>query len=128
MSSHLGVVVEVRDLVVLRGGRAAVSDLSFTARSGQVTGLMGPSGCGQEHADALARRCAGGRGRTRHESRAPRGQLPTGLDVLSALLPLSYAVDAMRDTAGAGPELLVITGCTVALLALGAVTLLRRTE
>jgi ABC-2 type transport system permease protein len=47
--------------------------------------------------------------------------------VLSDLLPLSYAVDAMNDTADALPELLVIGGFTVALLALGAATLRRRT-
>ena len=57
----------------------------------------------------------------------PRDQLPTGLDVLSDLLPLSYAVDAMSDTSAALPDLLVIAGFTVALLALGAATLRRRT-
>jgi ABC-2 type transport system permease protein len=57
----------------------------------------------------------------------PRDQLPTGLDVLSDLLPLSYAVDAMSDTSEALPDLLVIAGFTLALLALGAATLRRRT-
>jgi ABC-2 type transport system permease protein len=57
----------------------------------------------------------------------PRDQLPAGLHVLSDLLPLSYAVDAMNDTSDALPELLVIAGFTVALLALGAATLRRRT-
>jgi ABC-2 type transport system permease protein len=57
----------------------------------------------------------------------PRDQLPTGLDVLSDLLPLSYAVDAMYDTAEALPEMLVIAGFAVGLLALGAATLRRRT-
>ena len=57
----------------------------------------------------------------------PRDQLPTGLDVLSDLLPLSYAVDAMNDTSDALPELAVIVAFTVALLALGAATLRRRT-
>ena len=57
----------------------------------------------------------------------PRDELPTGLDVLSNLLPLSYAVDAMSDTSNALPDLLVIAAFTVALLALGAATLRRRT-
>ena len=69
----------------------------------------------------------------------PRDQLPTGLDVLSDVLPLSYAVDAMTLVAsGAGStmagvpsgvwtDLAVIAGFTVALLGLGAATLRRRT-
>jgi ABC-2 type transport system permease protein len=57
----------------------------------------------------------------------PRDELPTGLGALSDLLPLSYAVDAMSDTSDAVPELLVICGFTVGLLALGAATLRRRT-
>jgi hypothetical protein len=57
----------------------------------------------------------------------PLDQLPTGLDVLSDLLPLSYAVDAMNDTAEALPEMRVIAGFAVGLLALGAATLRRRT-
>jgi ABC-2 type transport system permease protein len=69
----------------------------------------------------------------------PRDQLPTGLDVLSDLLPLSYAVDAMTAVAHGGSDaiagvpssvwsdLAVIVGFAVALLALGAVTLRRRT-
>ena len=40
-------VVEVRDLLVVRGGRHAVDGVSFTARAGEVTGLLGPSGCGK---------------------------------------------------------------------------------
>jgi ABC-2 type transport system ATP-binding protein len=39
--------VRVRDLHVVRGGRAAVDGVSFTARAGEVTGLLGPSGCGK---------------------------------------------------------------------------------
>jgi ABC-2 type transport system ATP-binding protein len=39
--------VDVRDLVVVRGGRRAVDEVSFTARAGEVTGLLGPSGCGK---------------------------------------------------------------------------------
>jgi ABC-2 type transport system permease protein len=69
----------------------------------------------------------------------PREELPTGLDVLSDLLPLSYAVDAMTrvsrgaaDTFGSVPvetwtDLTVIVGFTAVLLALGAATLRRRT-
>lgn len=69
-----------------------------------------------------------------------RDALPAGLDVLSDLLPLSYAVDAMTrvvtetsDGLGGVPaetwaDLSVIAGFTVALLALGAATLRRRTE
>lgn len=66
----------------------------------------------------------------------PRDELPTGLDWFSDLLPLSYAVDAMtlvaQGTADGGVgevggDLAVIGGFTVALLALGAATLRRRT-
>ncbi len=61
----------------------------------------------------------------------PRSDLPAGLDVLSDLLPLSYAVDAMTavTTGGGdlGADLLVIAGFTLALLAAGALTLRRRT-
>jgi len=39
--------VEVRDLVVVRGGRGVLDNLSFTIGSGGVTGLLGPSGCGK---------------------------------------------------------------------------------
>ena len=39
--------VEVRDLVVARGGRQVLESLSFTIGSGGVTGLLGPSGCGK---------------------------------------------------------------------------------
>jgi ABC-2 type transport system ATP-binding protein len=39
--------VEVRDLVVVRGGRTAVDRVSFGAAAGEVTGLLGPSGCGK---------------------------------------------------------------------------------
>jgi ABC-2 type transport system ATP-binding protein len=40
-------VVEVRDLVVVRGGRQVLDSLTFTIASGGVTGLLGPSGCGK---------------------------------------------------------------------------------
>jgi ABC-2 type transport system ATP-binding protein len=39
--------VEVRDLVVVRGGREVLDSLTFTIGSGSVTGLLGPSGCGK---------------------------------------------------------------------------------
>ena len=39
--------VEVRDLVVVRGGRGVLDNLTFTIGSGGVTGLLGPSGCGK---------------------------------------------------------------------------------
>jgi ABC-2 type transport system ATP-binding protein len=38
--------VQVRDLVVVRGGREVVRSLDFTIGGG-VTGLLGPSGCGK---------------------------------------------------------------------------------
>ena len=39
--------VEVTDLVVVRGHRQVLRNLSFTIPSGVVTGLLGPSGCGK---------------------------------------------------------------------------------
>jgi ABC-2 type transport system ATP-binding protein len=40
-------LVEVRDLVVDRGGRRVLHGLGFTIGQGSVTGLLGPSGCGK---------------------------------------------------------------------------------
>ena len=40
-------VVQVRNLVVDRGGTRAVRDVSFTVAAGVVMGLLGPSGCGK---------------------------------------------------------------------------------
>jgi ABC-2 type transport system ATP-binding protein len=40
-------VLDVRHLVVDRGGTHAVRDVTFTMDPGQVTGLLGPSGCGK---------------------------------------------------------------------------------
>jgi ABC-2 type transport system permease protein len=69
----------------------------------------------------------------------PRDQLPRVLELLSDVLPLSYAVDAMNAVAantsdafaGVDPEawtdLAVIVGFVVGLLVLGAATLRRRT-
>ena len=39
--------VEVRDLVVNRGGREVLKGIGFTIEGGSVTGLLGPSGCGK---------------------------------------------------------------------------------
>jgi ABC-2 type transport system ATP-binding protein len=39
--------VDVRELVVERGGRRVLHDLSFAIEKGRVTGLLGPSGCGK---------------------------------------------------------------------------------
>jgi ABC-2 type transport system ATP-binding protein len=39
--------VEVRDLVVRRGGREVLKAIGFTIEEGTVTGLLGPSGCGK---------------------------------------------------------------------------------
>lgn len=63
----------------------------------------------------------------------PRDQLPGVLEAISDVLPLSYAVDAMQalttagDTGEAWTDLGVIAGFAVAALALGAITLRRRT-
>jgi len=69
----------------------------------------------------------------------PREAMPRVLEVVSGVLPLSYAVDAMSAVAGSGggglggvdasvwSDLLVVVGFAVAGLALGAVTLRRRT-
>ena len=40
-------LVEVRDLVVDRGGRRVLHGLDITLEQGGVTGLLGPSGCGK---------------------------------------------------------------------------------
>ncbi|WP_026874623.1 ABC transporter permease [Jiangella gansuensis] len=63
----------------------------------------------------------------------PRDQLPDVLEVVSDVLPLSYAVDAMNEVqAYTDPavwaQLGVVLGFSVALLALGAATLRRRTD
>jgi ABC-2 type transport system permease protein len=64
----------------------------------------------------------------------PRDRLPGALEALSDVLPLSYAVDAMRtlatrvDATGAVfADVGVITAFTLAAVVLGAVTLRRRT-
>ena len=64
----------------------------------------------------------------------PRDTLPTVLQRISDVLPLSYAVDAMRtiSTQAAGTadvvrDLVVVLAFAVAALAAGAATLRRRT-
>jgi ABC-2 type transport system permease protein len=64
----------------------------------------------------------------------PREQLPDVLHAISNVLPLSYAVDSMQEvqtssslTGEFWTDLAVIAGFVVALLALGAATLRRRT-
>ena len=62
-----------------------------------------------------------------------RDEMPDWLRVVSALLPLTYAYDALARTAanefGArfALDVVVVAGCIVAALALGAATLQRRT-
>jgi ABC-2 type transport system permease protein len=62
----------------------------------------------------------------------PRDELPRTLEVISDVLPLSYAVDAMQkvasstDTAAVWGDVLVIAAYVVAGLALGALTLRRQ--
>jgi ABC transporter DrrB family efflux protein len=62
----------------------------------------------------------------------PRSDMAAALDTLAGLLPLTYAYEGLRDaslgtTADLGRDVAVIVGCTVLALALGAVTLRRRT-
>jgi ABC-2 type transport system permease protein len=64
----------------------------------------------------------------------PRDQLPTALRIVSDVLPLSYAVDAMRSittsaepAADVGQDLAIVLVFVVASVVLGSVTLRRRT-
>jgi len=64
----------------------------------------------------------------------PRDQLPDVLQAISAVLPLSYAVDAMRTIttdanggADVAADLLIVLAFAVAALAAGSATLRRRT-
>ncbi|MGK8508325.1 ABC transporter permease [Nocardia asiatica] len=64
----------------------------------------------------------------------PRGQLPDWLEVISNVMPLSYAVDALQQVS-AHPEvtgqmwrdLAIVAGFAIVALGLGAATLRRRT-
>jgi ABC-2 type transport system ATP-binding protein len=47
MMNNGAAAVEVRDLVVVRGGRRVIDSLSAAVPTGSITGLMGPSGCGK---------------------------------------------------------------------------------
>lgn len=65
----------------------------------------------------------------------PRDQLPSVLSVVSDWLPLSYAVDAMRTISTVaeplsdiGTDLAIIAAAIVLALALGSLTLRRRTD
>ncbi|RKS75232.1 ABC-2 type transport system permease protein [Motilibacter peucedani] len=65
---------------------------------------------------------------------APREQMARGLELLSDVLPLTYAADAMGELSTstgfggtAARDCLVVVGSTVLALALGAATLRRRT-
>ncbi len=64
----------------------------------------------------------------------PRDQLPRVLEVISDVLPLSYAVDAMQnvattaDTGEVWQDIGIVAAYTVAGLAVGALTLRRRTD
>jgi len=64
----------------------------------------------------------------------PRNGLPRALELVSDVLPLSYAVDAMRtlttraDAAGdVGADVAIVAAFAVAAIALGSLTLRRRT-
>ena len=64
----------------------------------------------------------------------PRDQLPDALHIVSDVLPLSYAVDAMRTittsaqpAADVGQDLAIVLAFVVASVVLGSATLRRRT-
>ncbi|MBF6078481.1 ABC transporter permease [Nocardia beijingensis] len=64
----------------------------------------------------------------------PRGQLPDWLEVISNVMPLSYAVDALQQvsthpevTGEMWRDLAIVTGFAIVALCLGAATLRRRT-
>ena len=64
----------------------------------------------------------------------PRSSLPTALEWVSNVMPLSYAVDSARDVttrsglrSGTSADIAIVLACVVAALCLGAVTLRRRT-
>lgn len=47
LTSGADVVIDVRDLRVVRGKRVALDDVSVQIARGTITGLLGPSGCGK---------------------------------------------------------------------------------
>lgn len=47
LNSGADVVIDVRDLRVVRGKRVALDDVSVQIARGTITGLLGPSGCGK---------------------------------------------------------------------------------
>lgn len=53
------VTIEVSNLTKDFGEIAAVSDLSFKARSGEIIALLGPNGAGKSHADEHDNRISG---------------------------------------------------------------------
>lgn len=64
----------------------------------------------------------------------PRDEMATALEWLSNVLPLSYAVDAMTEVTSSAEvsgvlirDVVVVAGCAILALVLGAVTLPRRT-
>ena len=63
----------------------------------------------------------------------PREAMPAVLEAVSAVLPMSYAIDAMQELVGAADtgevwrNVMVVAGFAVGALALGAATLRRRT-
>lgn len=62
-----------------------------------------------------------------------RDHLPRPLEILSDVLPLSYAIDAINhllagDTASIWPQVAILTAFIVAALALGVTTLRRQTD
>lgn len=66
---------------------------------------------------------------------APRSTLPPALEAVSAVLPLTYAVDAMQRltveagvSAEVGRDVAVLAGFVVVLVVVGATTLQRRSE
>ena len=67
--------ISVVDLVVVRGKSTVLNSLSCRVPAGRITGLLGPSGVGQDHVDPRGGRGAGGAVGHRHRAR-PAGRLP----------------------------------------------------
>jgi ABC-2 type transport system permease protein len=65
----------------------------------------------------------------------PRDQMAAGLDAIAGVLPLTFAFDALDEVAvdgsgigGVSGEIAVLVGMCAAAIALGALTLRRRTD